>query len=212
MGRRRLARHPGRGELAPAPVSAYEVHLGSWKQGLSYRQLADELVEYATYAGFTHLELMPVAEHPFGGSWGYQVTGYYAPSARFGVPDDFRYLVDKAHQAGLGVIIDWVPAHFPKDAWSLGRFDGTALYEHGDPRRGEQMDWGTFVFDFGRSEVRNFLVANALYWCKEFHVDGLRVDASPRCSTSTTRARTASGRPTSTAGARTWRRWPSCRR
>jgi 1,4-alpha-glucan branching enzyme len=159
------------------PVSAYEVHVGSWKQGLSYRQLADELVEYAVYAGFTHLEFMPVAEHPFGGSWGYQVSGYFAPSARFGVPDDFRYLVDKAHQAGLGVLIDWVPAHFPKDAWSLGRFDGTALYEHGDPQRGEQMDWGTFVFDFGRSEVRNFLVANALFWCKEFHVDGLRVDA-----------------------------------
>ena len=159
------------------PVSAYEVHVGSWKQGLSYRQLADELVEYVVHAGFTHLEFMPVAEHPFGGSWGYQVSGYYAPSARFGVPDDFRYLVDKAHQAGLGVLIDWVPAHFPKDDWSLGRFDGTALYEHGDPRRGEQMDWGTFVFDFGRSEVRNFLVANALFWCKEFHVDGLRVDA-----------------------------------
>ena len=159
------------------PVSAYEVHIGSWKQGLSYRQLADELVEYATYAGFTHLEFMPVAEHPFGGSWGYQVTSYYAPSSRFGLPDDFRYLVDKAHQAGLGIIIDWVPAHFPKDEWALGRFDGTALYEHGDPRRGEQPDWGTFVFDFGRSEVRNFLVANALFWAKEFHVDGIRVDA-----------------------------------
>jgi len=159
------------------PISAYEVHVASWKQGLSYRQLADELVEYAVHAGFTHLEFMPVAEHPFGGSWGYQVTSYFAPSARFGVPDDFRYLVDKAHQAGLGVLIDWVPAHFPKDEWALGRFDGTSLYEHGDPQRGEQLDWGTYVFDFGRSEVRNFLVANALYWLKEFHVDGLRVDA-----------------------------------
>ncbi len=159
------------------PISAYEVHVGSWKQGLSYRQLADELVEYASDAGFTHLEFMPVAEHPFGGSWGYQVTSYFAPSSRFGVPDDFRYLVDKAHQAGLGILIDWVPAHFPKDEWALARFDGTPLYEHGDPRRGEQPDWGTLVFDFGRSEVRNFLVANALYWCKEFHVDGIRVDA-----------------------------------
>jgi 1,4-alpha-glucan branching enzyme len=160
-----------------APMSIYEVHLGSWRMGLSYRDLARELVDYLLETGFTHVEFLPVAEHPFGGSWGYQVSSYYAPSARFGNPDDFRYLVDELHKAGIGVIVDWVPAHFPKDEFALGRFDGTPLYEHGDPRRGEQMDWGTYVFDFGRSEVRNFLVANALYWLEEFHVDGLRVDA-----------------------------------
>jgi 1,4-alpha-glucan branching enzyme len=160
-----------------APMSAYEVHLGSWRQGLSYRELADELVEYVSWLGYTHVELLPVAEHPFGGSWGYQVTSYYAPTARFGSPDDFRYLVDRLHQAGIGVIVDWVPAHFPKDEFALARFDGTPLYEHADPRRGEQLDWGTYVFDFGRNEVRNFLVANAVYWLEEFHVDGLRVDA-----------------------------------
>jgi 1,4-alpha-glucan branching enzyme len=160
-----------------APMSIYEVHIGSWRQGLSYRQLAEELIEHLRETGFTHVEFLPVAEHPFGGSWGYQVSSYYAPSARFGNPDDFRYLVDRLHQAGVGVIVDWVPAHFPKDAWALGRFDGTPLYEHADPRRGEQPDWGTFVFDFGRREVRNFLVANALYWLEEFHIDGLRVDA-----------------------------------
>ncbi|BBY84324.1 1,4-alpha-glucan branching protein GlgB [Mycolicibacterium tokaiense] len=159
------------------PMSTYEVHLGSWRPGSSYRKLADELTEYVVQQGFTHVEMLPVAEHPFGGSWGYQVTSYYAPSSRFGAPDDFRYLVDILHQAGIGVIVDWVPAHFPKDAWALGRFDGTPLYEHGDPRRGEQLDWGTYVFDFGRAEVRNFLVANALYWLQEYHIDGLRVDA-----------------------------------
>ena len=159
------------------PMSTYEVHLMSWRPGLSYRELADELTEYVVDQGFTHVELMPVAEHPFGGSWGYQVTSYYAPTSRLGTPDDFRYLVDTLHRAGIGVIMDWVPAHFPKDAWALGRFDGTALYEHSDPRRGEQLDWGTYVFDFGRAEVRNFLVANALYWLQEYHIDGLRVDA-----------------------------------
>jgi 1,4-alpha-glucan branching enzyme len=164
-------------QLHTSPMSIYEVHIGSWRQGLSYRQLADELVDHVLETGFTHVEFLPVAEHPFGGSWGYQVSSYYAPSARFGSPDDFRYLVDRLHQAGIGVIVDWVPAHFPKDAWALARFDGTPLYEHADPRRGEQPDWGTFVFDFGRREVRNFLVANALYWLEEFHVDGLRVDA-----------------------------------
>jgi 1,4-alpha-glucan branching enzyme len=159
------------------PMSTYEVHLGSWRPGLSYRELARELTEYVVTQGFTHIEMLPVAEHPFGGSWGYQVTSYYAPTSRFGSPDDLRALIDALHQAGIGVIVDWVPAHFPKDAWALGRFDGTPLYEHADPQRGEQLDWGTYVFDFGRAGVRNFLVANALYWLEEFHIDGLRVDA-----------------------------------
>jgi 1,4-alpha-glucan branching enzyme len=159
------------------PMSVYEVHLGSWRRGRSYRDLADELTAYVVETGFTHVELLPVAEHPYGGSWGYQVTSYFAPTARFGSPDDFRYLVDRLHQAGVGVIVDWVPGHFPRDDWALARFDGSPLYEHADPRRGEQLDWGTYVFNFGRHEVRNFLVANALYWLEEFHVDGLRVDA-----------------------------------
>lgn len=159
------------------PMSIYEVHLASWRQGLSYRELANQLVDYVRDMGFTHMELMPVMEHPFGGSWGYQVTSYYSPTSRFGTPDDLRYLIDRAHQQGVGVLLDWVPGHFPKDAWALGRFDGTPLYEHPDPLRGEQPDWGTFIFDFGRAEVRNFLVANALYWLQEFHADGLRVDA-----------------------------------
>ncbi|MER7891474.1 1,4-alpha-glucan branching protein GlgB [Micromonospora sp. NPDC094482] len=159
------------------PMSVYEVHLGSWRPGLGYRELAEQLTEYVTELGFTHVEFLPVMEHPFGGSWGYQVTGYFAPTSRFGDPDDFRHLVDRLHGAGIGVILDWVPAHFPKDEWALARFDGTPLYEHPDPRRGEHPDWGTYVFDFGRLEVRNFLVANALYWCEQFHVDGLRVDA-----------------------------------
>ncbi|WP_418888421.1 1,4-alpha-glucan branching protein GlgB [Mycolicibacterium neoaurum] len=159
------------------PMSTLEVHLPSWRPGLTYRELAVELVDYVVEQGFTHVEMLPVAAHPFGGSWGYQVTSYYAPMPRLGTPDDLRYLIDTLHQAGIGVIVDWVPAHFPKDAWALGRFDGTPLYEHSDPRRGEQLDWGTYVFDFGRAEVRNFLVANALYWLQEFHVDGLRVDA-----------------------------------
>jgi 1,4-alpha-glucan branching enzyme len=159
------------------PMSIYEVHLGSWRPGLSYRDLATQLVDYVTDLGFTHVEFLPVAEHPFGGSWGYQVTSYYAPTARFGRPDDFRYLVDKLHQAGISVLLDWVPAHFPRDEWALARFDGTPLYEHSDPRLGEQPDWGTLIFNFGRSEVRNFLVANAVYWLEEFHIDGLRVDA-----------------------------------
>ncbi|WP_051510318.1 1,4-alpha-glucan branching protein GlgB [Intrasporangium oryzae] len=159
------------------PMSIYEVHLGSWRQGLGYVELAEHLVNYVVDLGFTHVELLPVAEHPFGPSWGYQVTGYFAPTARFGTPDEFRYLVDRLHQAGVGVLLDWVPGHFPKDDFALARFDGQALYEHPDPRRGDQPDWGTHVFDFGRPEVRNFLVANAIYWLEEFHIDGLRVDA-----------------------------------
>jgi 1,4-alpha-glucan branching enzyme len=164
-------------EAHTEPMSVYEVHLGSWRPGLGYRELAHQLADYLDETGFTHIELLPVAEHPFGGSWGYQVTSYYAPTARFGSPDDFRYFVDHLHQRGFGIIVDWVPAHFPRDEWALARFDGTPLYEHADPRRGEQPDWGTLVFDFGRREVRNFLVANALYWLEEFHIDGLRVDA-----------------------------------
>jgi 1,4-alpha-glucan branching enzyme len=171
-----MAERAGRDPLAQR-MSVYEVHLGSWRPGLSYIELAGQLAAYVTDLGFTHVELMPVAEHPFGGSWGYEVTSYYAPTARFGTPDDFRYLVDRLHRAGIGVILDWVPAHFPRDEWALARFDGTPLYEPADPRRAEHPDWGTFIFDYGRPEVRNFLVANAIYWLEEFHVDGLRVDA-----------------------------------
>ncbi|GGP98974.1 1,4-alpha-glucan branching enzyme GlgB 2 [Streptomyces griseomycini] len=160
-----------------APFSVYEVHLPSWRPGLTYRELAEVLPAYVSDLGFTHVELMPVAEHPFGPSWGYQVTGFYAPTARLGSPDDFRYLIDALHRAGIGVIMDWVPAHFPKDDWALARFDGDPLYEPGDSRRAEHPDWGTYTFDFARTEVRNFLVANAVYWCEEFHIDGLRVDA-----------------------------------
>jgi len=165
-----------------APVAIYELHLGSWMRGEhgrppQYRELAHRLVEHVKRLGFTHIEPLPVMEHPFTLSWGYQVTGYYAPTARYGEPDDLRYLIDLCHQNGIGVILDWVPGHFPKDDFALARFDGTALYEHEDPRRGEHPDWGTLVFNYGRNEVRNFLVANALYWLREFHADGLRVDA-----------------------------------
>jgi 1,4-alpha-glucan branching enzyme len=166
------------------PMSVYEVHLGSWRtvpeegdRPLTYRELATQLVDHVASLGFTHVELMPVSEHPYTPSWGYQVSSYYAPTSRFGSPDDFRFLVDAFHQRGIGVIVDWVPAHFPKDDWALAKFDGTAVYEHADPRQGEHPDWGTLVFNFGRTEVRNFLLANALYWIEELHIDGLRVDA-----------------------------------
>ncbi|MEZ7897297.1 MAG: 1,4-alpha-glucan branching protein GlgB [Flaviflexus sp.] len=168
----RSARNPLDG-----PISIYEVHLGSWRLGLSFKEMAEQLIGHVKYMGFTHVEFMPVAEHPYGPSWGYQVTSYYAPSARFGTPDELRYLINELHNAGIGVIMDWVPAHFPKDGWALGRFDGTPLYEDPDPTRGEHPDWGTYIFNYGRHEVRNFLVANALYWLGEFHIDGIRVDA-----------------------------------
>ena len=160
-----------------APLSIYEVHVGSWRPGLGWRELATQLGDYVEQLGFTHVELMPVMHHPYGPSWGYQVTGYYAPQPMLGDPDELRAFVDAMHARGIGVILDWVPAHFPRDEWALQRFDGTALYEHADVRRGSHPDWGTLVFNFGRLEVKNFLVANALYWLEEFHVDGLRVDA-----------------------------------
>ena len=165
------------GEPLAQPFSAYEVHAGSWRQGLSWRELAEQLVPYVADLGFTHVELMPVMQHPYPPSWGYQVSGYFAPQSTLGTPDDFRALVDAFHGAGVGVILDWVPAHFPRDEWALARFDGTSLYEHEDPRRGSHPDWGTLIFNFSRHEVRNFLLANALYWVREFHADGLRVDA-----------------------------------
>lgn len=173
----RRATDAGKHPVHTRPISVYEVHIGSWREGYGYRDLAEHLVPYVKEMGFTHVEFMPVAEHPYGPSWGYQCTSYYAPTSRYGTPDDFRYLVDQLHQAGIGVILDWVPAHFPKDEWALAGFDGTALYEDPDPQRGQHPDWGTLVFNYGRREVKNFLVANALYWMEEFHIDGLRVDA-----------------------------------
>ena len=178
-----MAERAGRNDRS-APISIYEVHLGSWRRRLdqhgrplSYKELARDLVAYAKDMGFTHLELLPVSEFPFDGSWGYQPVGLYAPTIRFGPPHEFRDLVDAAHQAGLGVLLDWVPGHFPTDAHGLARFDGTALYEHEDPREGFHQDWNTLIYNYGRTEVQNFLTANALYWLDEYHIDGLRVDA-----------------------------------
>src|SRR5579859_2959318 len=167
-----------------APWSVYEVHLGSWRRvpeegnrSLSYRELAHALADYVTDLGFTHVELLPVMEHPFYGSWGYQVTGYFAPTARYGSPQDFMFLIDTLHQHGIGVILDWVPSHFPTDEYGLGYFDGTHLYEHADPRQGFHPDWKSFIFNYGRNEVRSFLISSALFWLERYHVDGLRVDA-----------------------------------
>ncbi|MDY6980146.1 MAG: 1,4-alpha-glucan branching enzyme, partial [Pseudomonadota bacterium] len=164
------------------PMSIYEVHLGSWQRDepgetLDYRELAHRLVEYVTRLGFTHIELLPITEHPFDDSWGYQTTGYYAPTARHGDPDDFRYFVDYCHQHDIGVLLDWVPAHFPRDEFALAYYDGSALYEHEDPRRGAHPDWGTLIYNYGRNEVRNFLISSAIFWLQEYHLDGLRVDA-----------------------------------
>ncbi len=199
-----------------APLSIYEVHLGSWmrvpeegNRWLTYRELAPKLADYAHEMGFTHVELLPVGEHPFDGSWGYEQVGYYAPTSRFGTPDDFRFLVDTLHQRGIGVILDWVPAHFPDDPHGLSRFDGSPLYEHPDPRRGFQREWNTFVFNYGRPEVANFLISNALYWLDVHHIDGLRVDAVASMLYLDYSRRRASGCPTSSAAARTSRRSPS---
>jgi len=164
------------------PLSIYEVHLGSWRRGpagqfLTYRVLAEQLADYVLEVGVTHVELLPITEHPLDASWGYQVTGYFAPTSRFGTPDDFRWFVDHLHCKGIGVLLDWVPAHFPRDTFALARYDGSALYEYADPRLGEHKDWGTLIFDYGRNQVRNFLISSALYWLDEFHLDGLRVDA-----------------------------------
>jgi len=179
-----MATRPSRGAWLDRPMAIYETHLGSWTRVpedgdrfLTYRELAERLVPYVKSCGFTHIELLPMMEHPFSGSWGYQALGFFAPTSRFGPPDDFKLLVDACHQAGLGVILDWVPGHFPKDAHGLERFDGTALFEHEDPRQGEHQDWGTLIFNYGRNEVRNFLLSNALFWLEEYHADGLRVDA-----------------------------------
>lgn len=177
-------KHRAQGGHDSKPMSVYEVHLGSWaripeegNRWLTYREFAERLVEYVKQHGFTHIELLPIMEHPLDGSWGYQVTGYFAPTSRFGKPQDFMHFVDHCHRNGIGVLLDWVPAHFPKDIYALGEFDGTHLYEHADPRKGEHQDWGTYIFNFGRKEVKNFLISNALYWIDKYHIDGFRIDA-----------------------------------
>ena len=195
-------------------MSILEVHLGSWRRGeggrfLTYDELAEQLIPYAVDLGFTHLELMPVTEHPLDNSWGYQPIGLFAPTRRFGAPDAFARFVDRAHLAGLGVILDWVPAHFPVDAHGLAHLDGAPLYEHADPRMGFHPDWNTAIYDFGRREVSNFLLTSALYWVDRYHVDGLRVDRSPRCFTSIILVSRENGSPTRKAATRTWTRSPS---
>ncbi len=193
-----------------APISIYECHLASWRRVpeegnryLTYRELADQLVPYVKELGFSHIELLPVSEYPFDGSWGYQPIGLFAPTSRHGSPEDFAYLIERCHEAGIGVMIDWVPGHFPTDAHGLGRFDGTALYEHADPRQGFHQDWNTLIYNYGRTEVTNFLHANGLYWLDRFHIDGLGSMRWPRCFISTTAARPTSGCPTASAATRT---------
>jgi len=198
-----------------APMSVYEVHPGSWARAvernngyLTYREMAEALAEYIKEMGFTHVQLMPVMEHPFYGSWGYQTTGYFAPTSRYGSPQDMMYLVDHLHQNGIGVILDWVPSHFPSDEHGLAYFDGTHLFEHADPQKGFHPDWKSYIFNYGRHEVRSFLVSSALFWLERYHADGIRIDGVASMLYSITRGRRASGSPTSTAARRTSRPSP----
>ena len=197
------------------PVSIYEVHAGSWREGMSYRKLAEELIPYVKEMGYTHIEFMPLAEHPLDDSWGYQVTGFYSPTSRYGSPHDLMYLVDSCHREGIGVILDWVGGHFPRDAHGLREFDGTPIFEHPDRRRSEQKQWGTLLFNYAKSEVRSFLISNAVFWLNEYHFDGLRADAVSCMLYLDYAGKLGSGYPTNMAGARTWTPytfWESCPR